>query len=117
MKLSRTRAGRNVWNAKPYGLVDSELPDPSRLQYKVMYSSSDPFSLEIKGFDERDNADTRYWYEMTFTQREMQILLSRYLDMDNVPGNERKMWEVLLDLWGKRLKRREQRKRKKRISN
>ena len=114
MRLTRKRAGRNVWNATPYGLVNSELPDPSRHQYKVLYSSSDPFSLEIEGFDGRDNADSRYWYEMTFTQREMQILLSRYLDMDNVPGNERRMWRVLLDLWEKRLKRRD---RKKRISN
>lgn len=119
MKLSRERAGRDASGAKEYRLIDSPLRDPSDYYYpyQVPYSSSDPFSLRVIGFDERDEANTSYSYSMTFTQREMKILLSRYLDIGNVPANEKKLLEVLLDLWEKRLKRREQRERKKRISN
>ena len=65
------------------------------------------------GIHARPVHGSTHWYQLTLTQREMKILLSRYLEEGEMPDNERKLWEVLLDQWEKRLKRREQRKRKK----
>lgn len=105
MQLKRKRAWRD-YKAKKYSLIDRELPDSDqRYDYNVEYVRSEPFSLRIRGHDERDTSPTEYWYTMTFTPREMKILLSRYIRTQKIPGIEKKLWGMLLDLWEKRLER------------
>ncbi len=105
MRLSRKRAGRDIHNAKEYSLVKEELPDDPGYSPYIEHSSSDPFSLRIRGFDTREDAFSSYWYRITFTPREMKGLLSRYIRMEKIPDVEKKLWEVLLILWERRLKR------------
>ena len=114
-------------------LADKELtenPSSSRFFFnEPHYSETRSCGFATCGFD-ASGIDTRekefflgirarpvngstHWYQLTLTPRDMKILLSRYLEEGEMPDNERNLWEVLLDLWGKRLERQEQRKRKK----
>ena len=87
-------------------MVDREMPDSDGSYLSRVVYLEAPFSLCILGHDNREQSHTEYWYTMTFTPREMKILLSRYLRTERMPGIEKKLWVMLLDLWEKRLKRR-----------
>lgn len=105
MQLSRKRYERDA-NADVYQLADRDLSDPDQRYYTVVeYSPSGLFSLRIVGDDGRVESRGHYWYNITFTPREIKILLSRYLRTEKMPDIEKKLWEVLLDLWEKRLKK------------
>ena len=115
MRLSRRGYG-NFTNREFVSLADEELPD--RTSGSVEYSYTKAFSLRIRGTDggkgsiRKDGSlslPSEYWYEITLTPRDVKMLLSKSLEnphyTEKMPDSEKKLWEVLLDLWEKRLKR------------
>ena len=100
MKLSRKR----VDSSECTSLVSREL-SPNDDDY-VQYDRLNPLSLRILGdYGRVDSFVLNYWYRISFTPRELKILLSKYLSKGNLSNLEKKLWEIVFDLWESRLKK------------
>lgn len=97
MRIERRNFDSSEWTS----LVSRELsPDDSR------YDQLNPLSLRIIGHYGRvDSFVLNYWYRITFTPRELKTLLSKHLSKENLSNLEKKLWEIVFDLWESRLKK------------
>ena len=132
MRLKRQGYGRHEGVRE---LADKELtenPSSARFffntpRYEDCSCGFDTCGFDASGIDKREKEfflgicarpvdGSTHWYQLTLTPREMKILLSRYLERGEMPDNERNLWEVLLDLWEKRLKRRDRKRANKTLN-
>ena len=92
-------------------LADEELTEgssssPDFFRYATLTCGFDSNRKEFfLGIRARPVNGSTHWYQLHLTPRDMKILLSRYLGRGKMPDVERKLWEVLLYLWERRLKK------------